>query len=90
MEKYIGILKRTQLFSGVSESEISAMLNCLQAKMLTFRKGEYIFKQGEHLDQIMVLVEVKLLIQRDDFWGNRSIVNVIRIGEMFGEAYLAP
>lgn len=90
MEKYIGILKRTQLFSGVSESEISAMLNCLQAKMLTFRKGEYIFKQGEHLDQIMVLVEGKLLIQRDDFWGNRSIVNVIRIGEMFGEAYLAP
>ena len=90
MEKYIGILKRTQLFSGVSESEISAMLNCLQAKMRTFRKGEYIFKQGEHLDQITVLVEGKLLIQRDDFWGNRSIVNVIRIGEMFGEAYLAP
>ena len=90
MEKYIGILKRTQLFSGVSEPEISAMLNCLQAKMRTFRKGEYIFKQGEHLDQIMVLVEGKLLIQRDDFWGNRSIVNVIRIGEMFGEAYLAP
>ena len=90
MKKYIGILKRTQLFSGVSETEISAMLNCLQAKMLTFRKGEYIFKQGEHLDQIMVLVEGKLLIQRDDFWGNRSIVNVIRIGEMFGEAYLAP
>ena len=90
MEKYIGILKRTQLFSGVSETEISAMLNCLQAKMRTFRKGEYIFKQGEHLDQITVLVEGKLLIQRDDFWGNRSIVNVIRIGEMFGEAYLAP
>lgn len=90
MEKYIGILKRTQLFSGVSETEISAMLNCLQAKLLTFRKGEYIFKQGEHLDQITVLVEGKLLIQRDDFWGNRSIVNVIRIGEMFGEAYLAP
>ena len=90
MEKYIGILKRTQLFSGVRETEISAMLNCLQAKLLTFRKGEYIFKQGEHIDQITVLVKGKLLIQRDDFWGNRSIVNVIRIGEMFGEAYLAP
>lgn len=90
MEKYIGILKRTQLFSGVSETEISAMLNCLQSKLLTFRKGEYIFKQGEHIDQITVLVKGKLLIQRDDFWGNRSIVNVIRIGEMFGEAYLAP
>ena len=27
MEKYIEILRRTQLFSGVSDSEISAMLH---------------------------------------------------------------
>ena len=90
LKKYIGTLKRTQLFSGVSEDEISAMLNCLQAKMLTFQKGEYVFKQGEHIDKITVLVEGKLLVQRDDYWGNRSIVNVIRVGEMFGEAYIAP
>ena len=90
MTKYIETLKRTQLFSGVSDSEITAMLSCLQAKLLTFKKGEYVFREGEHIDNITVLVEGKLLIQRDDFWGNRSIVNVIRIGEMFGEAYVAP
>lgn len=90
MQKYIGTLKRTQLFSGVSENEISAMLNCLQAEMITFQKGEYVFKQGEHINKIAVLVAGKLLVQRDDFWGNRSIVNVIRVGEMFGEAYIAP
>lgn len=90
MDKYIETLKRTQLFSGVSENEITTMLNCLQAKLLTFQKGEYVFKQGEHIDKITVLVDGKLLIQRNDFWGNRSIVNVIRVGEMFGEAYIAP
>ena len=90
MKKYIEILKRTQLFSGVGENEISAMLNCLQARLLTFKKGDYIFREGEHIDNITVLVEGKLLVQHDDFWGNRNIVNVIRIGEMFGEAYVAP
>lgn len=90
METYFEALKHTQLFSGVNGTEISAMLNCLQAKLFSFQKGEYVFKQGEHIDQITVLVAGKLLIQRDDFWGNRSIVNVIRIGEMFGEAYIAP
>lgn len=90
MVKYIGTLKRTQLFSGVNENEISAMLNCLQAKLLTFQKGEYVFKQGEHIDKLTVLVDGKLLIQRNDFWGNRSIVNVVHVGEMFGEAYIAP
>lgn len=90
MEKYIEILKRTQLFAGVGESEISAMLNCLQAKLVIYKKGAYVFREGEHLDQLTLLVEGKLLVQRDDFWGNRSIMNVIRSGEMFGEAYVAP
>lgn len=90
MKKYIEILKRTQLFSGVSDTEISAMLNCLQAKLLTFPKGDYVFREGERIDNITVLVKGKLLVQHDDFWGNRNIVNVIRVGEMFGEAYVAP
>ena len=89
MKKYIEILKRTQLFSGVSDTEISAMLNCLQAKLLTFQKGDYVFREGERIDNITVLVKGKLLVQHDDFWGNRNIVNVIRVGEMFGEAYVA-
>lgn len=90
MEKYIPVLKRTQLFSGVGEEEIGAMLNCLQAKLCTYKKGEYVLRQGEHLDKILVLVGGKLHIQRDDYWGNRSIINIVSIGEMFGEAYVAP
>ena len=90
MANYIETLRRTQLFSGVSNSEISAMLGCLQARSCTFKKGEYVFREGEHIDNITILVEGKLLIQRDDYWGNRSIVNVLRVGEMFGEAYVAP
>ena len=90
MTKYISTLKRTQLFAGVGDNEISAMLNCLQAQLLTFQKGEYVFREGEHLDKITLLVEGKLLIQKDDFWGNRSIVHAIQVGEMFGESYIAP
>jgi len=90
MEKYIEILKRTQLFSSVCDSEISAMLSCLQAQLLTFKKGEYVYREGEHLDNFSVLVKGKLLVQNNDFWGNRNIINVIHVGEMFGEAYVAP
>lgn len=90
MQKYIKILKRTQLFSGVGDHEIAAMLNCLQARLLTFQKGNYVFREGEHIDNIFVLADGKLLVQHNDFWGNRNIVNVIRVGEMFGESYVAP
>ncbi|MBQ7981563.1 MAG: Crp/Fnr family transcriptional regulator [Oscillospiraceae bacterium] len=90
MKKYISILKRTRLFAGVGEEETEAMLSCLQARHCTYKKGEYVLHQGEHLGNIMVLAEGKLHIQHDDYWGNRSIINIVRVGEMFGEAYIAP
>lgn len=90
MKKYIPVLKRSQLFAGVSEEEIAAMLSCLDARLKTYQKGETVFRQGEYLSCIMVLVEGNLHIQRDDFWGSRSIIQQIGVGEMFGEAYMAP
>lgn len=90
MQEYIPVLKRSQLFSGVGEEEIGAMLTCLSASLRTYKKGAYVFRQGEHIDHITVLAEGELLIQRDDYWGNCSIISHIAPGEMFGEAYLAP
>ena len=90
MKKYVSVLKRTQLFSGVGDAEIVSMLSCLGAKLFTYKKGEYVLRQGEHLNDITVLVEGNLHIQKDDYWGNRSILGQIAVGEMFGEAYVAP
>ena len=90
MKKYIEILKQTKLFAGIKDNELSAMLDCLQATIKTYKKGEYIFREGDYIDKITILVQGKLIIQKDDFWGNRSIVSAIRIGEMFGEAYATP
>ena len=90
MKKYIPVLKKTLLFSGISEDNIEAMLSCLQARLCTYEKGGYVLRQGERIENIMILVRGKLHIQSDDYWGNRSIINMIDAGEMFGEAYAAP
>ena len=90
MEKFVPVLKKTKLFSGVGEEDIVTMLSCLGARLLTFRKGEYVLRQGERLNDILVLAEGSLHIQRDDYWGNRSILGHVGVGEIFGEAYAAP
>lgn len=90
MKKYIPILKNTQLFSGASDEDIEAMLGCLQAKLCTYKKGEYVLREGERVERLMMLVKGELHIQRDDYWGNRSIISMVGVGEMFGEAYAAP
>lgn len=90
MENYISVLKNTKLFSGAGENEISTMLSCLGAKLNRYKKGEYVFRAGEYVHNITVLVEGSLHIQKDDYWGNRTIINIITPGEMFGEAYVSP
>ena len=90
MKKYIPILKKTKLFSGVGEEDIASLLSCLGARKKEYKKGEYILREGEHISDIFILVEGKIHIQKDDYWGNRSILSVISVGEMFGEGYAAP
>ncbi len=87
MKKYIPILNKTKLFSGISEQETEAMLSCLDARLKGYKKGEYIFRQGDIIDNIVILVKGNILIQSEDYWGNRSIVNHIAAGDIFGEAY---
>ena len=73
------------MFAGIGEDEIESTLSCLGARLCSFKKGEYVLRQGEHINDIHILVEGNLHIQRDDYWGNRSILTKIDIGEMFGE-----
>lgn len=90
MKEFVPVLKRTKLFSGVGSEDIVSMLSCLGARLKTYRKGEYVLRQGERLNDILVLAEGCLHIQKDDYWGNRSILGQIGAGEIFGEAYVAP
>ena len=90
MKKYIPVLRRSWLFSGVTDQEIETMFSCLDAKVHTYKKGDYVFRQGEHIQQIAVLVAGELHVQQDDYWGNRSILHTVEVGELFGEGYLAP
>lgn len=90
MKKYVSTLKRTKLFEGLENEEIISMLSCLGAKLNTYKKGEYVLRQGEYLSNVFILVEGNLHIQNDDYWGNHSILRQISPGEMFGESYIAP
>ena len=90
MKEFVPVLKRTKLFFGVGDEDILTMLSCLGARLCTYKKGEYVLRQGEHLGDILVLAEGSLYIQKDDYWGNRTILGHIGAGEIFGEAYVAP
>ncbi len=87
MEKYLPILKKTHLFKGIEDKDIVTLLSCLKANIHQYKKGEYVLRQGDYLNNLAIVLEGSLHIQNDDYWGNRSILGVISKGEIFGEAY---
>ena len=90
MKKFVPVLKRTKLFAGMGDQDILSMLDCLHAAVRRYSKGEYAFRQGEYIRDLMILAEGRLHIQKEDYWGNLNILNEIRPGEIFGEAYIVP
>ena len=90
MIHFLSLLKDTQLFKGLTEEEIEKIFACLPAKSKRYRRGEYVFRQGDNISDLCILIEGKLYIQREDYWGNSNIVNAVEPGEMFGESYIAP
>lgn len=87
MEKYLPLLENTKLFHGIAKEEIESMITCLSAKKRSYLKGEYIFQRGGQITSVALLLKGCIHIQKEDYWGNLSILNEISEGEVFGEVY---
>ena len=74
MKEYMPLLKRSRLFQGIQEEEIAAMLRCLSASTRSYQKGDCVFRRGEQISSVAMLLEGCVHIQKEDYWGNLSIL----------------
>ncbi len=88
MDKYLPVICKIKLFDGIDVEEVPTLLACFKARVRRYRRGEYVLRQGEPIDEVAVVLEGALHIQYDDYWGNRSILGQLGVGDMFGEAYV--
>ena len=80
-------LTKTEIFAGATEEEVSSMLDCLSAKKKKYRKEEIIFHAGDTVSSIGVMLKGRALIENDDIWGNRSVLDYVKEGQIFAETY---
>ncbi len=87
MKDYLPILRSSQLFSGVSENELTAMLSCLDTRKEKFSKDAFILRSGDTVDSIGLVLSGNILIIQEDIWGNRNILSKAGPGQTFAVAY---
>lgn len=77
-------LTKTVLFQGTTPQEAEQMLSCLGAQRRVFPKGAYVYHAGEPVRALGVVLSGSVSIESDDFWGNKSILDRVEAGEVFG------
>ena len=87
MKNYMGVLKTVQLFKGIEESDLQPLLSCLSAKAIQYGKGQTVFSSGERIERFGIVLSGEVQVVQDDYYGNRSILAKIDIGNLFGESF---
>lgn len=82
-------LTNTPLFLGISESELSALLPCLNARERKYKKDETVFRAGSAVSEIGIVESGSVNIVVNFYWGNSHIFGHIEKGQVFAENYAA-
>lgn len=85
MEYYLKVLENCPLFDSILPEHITAILNCLQAKVCNYKRGEYIISAGDKAGSVGIVLSGKVQIARTDYYGNRSILAEMKSPQSFGE-----
>lgn len=80
-------LAKTRLFKGIEPKEIEEVLHCLDASTRKYSKGDIIYSAGTVVKKIGLLLSGTAAIESNDIWGNRSILDSLKAGSIFGENY---
>ncbi|MDO4361738.1 MAG: Crp/Fnr family transcriptional regulator [Eubacteriales bacterium] len=87
MKDFLPVIRSAQLFSGVSEDELTAMLSCLKAEKKDFPKEAFVLRSGDTADSIGLALAGTVLVIQEDIWGNRNILSKAGPGQTFAAAY---
>lgn len=85
--KYLNLLKKLPLFFNLSDNEILFILKFFNFSEENFDKNNLIFQAGNPITKIGIIISGELNVIKEDFWGNRNILEKFKSGEIFGEVF---
>lgn len=81
------IFLRSPLFSGIGESELIPLLECLRAQKRSYAKGACILGVGSAADRFGIVLSGQVDTVYEDAIGGRSIIGTFGPGQLFCDAF---
>ncbi len=83
---YEKIIEKNQLFSDLSEDDISYALTFFSARRATYEKGEMLSRPSEALSHFGLVLDGRVQVCMEDIDGNNIIMAIVTPGHTFGES----
>lgn len=80
-------LLQSPLFIDIQSDNLRDILHCVGANKHYYCKGEWVLRKGTIVDKIGIVVKGCIYLMKEDFWGNRAIIETINPGYLFAESY---
>lgn len=80
-------LEQTPLFRGIKADEIEKILDCLGAVQKKYRKDETVYRSGDIVQSMGLVLSGGVNTESYDFDGRKVIVSHITAGALFAETY---
>lgn len=87
MNKILDNIKSYPIFKSLDKKEIKDIISSSNGTIKTFSKNNYIYHKGDNINKFGIVLEGKIKIVNEDFWGNQNIISVIEPGEIFAEIF---
>ena len=73
------------LFRGINETDRAALLGCLKTYSRSYKKGEYILLEQDHVQDVGIVQRGIVHMRKEDVWGHLTLLAYMGPGELFGE-----
>ena len=87
MDRHLPLIGRSPLFDGIDPDDLEPMLRCLGARTRTYPRGSAVFRMGDTTTCMGLVLEGAVRLEKEDWWGNRSILASFGPGQSFAEVY---
>lgn len=89
MQSMISSLIKSPIFANMSEPEIESCLTCSRSFTVSYKKDDYIFRQFDKPNRLLLLLSGTVIIGRNSYDGKRHIMTTYHHpGDMFGDVFL--
>lgn len=87
MDLYFDVLLRCALFENIAETDLAAMLSCLNGRVKNYKKGSVILLAGAAVSAVGIVLSGNVQVVKEDYLGNKNILTELSPSEIFAETF---